>query len=617
VLLTTKQAHRLPLVPLRSREFCMFDFFRTKEKNKNDQTALATALGLDPSLFEDIPDIGEGESELGSSIRNLTSTTANTKVEEMELLKELEKLQLNSRQSQNDGNIMDQFGQSAESLPSKSIPRHSQKTMNTSLNTESISRGSTNGADKVPRLLDTRPIYELLKEVPTEPNELLDHEFDKDPELLRQFESILTEMKVNGSEDQPGPISTEIPIHNNSVSSLGEPSTTLVRQIAPMELSQVLKDVPQTTNSTTMGSSPLDGSANREDTTIEVKAIPDVTSTTLGNILDEFRKRKNEYVKLALEYKRSGNIGEAKKSYAIAKGMDSSIKLLEMGKPVGWGHLPPKPNPMDTKKTNVPVETGFSKPIPETLHPVPGMSSTDSMTFEKMEMLIKAQIIECDQICRYYLLENRREDALKFRKLAEFLKQDLEILLQAQSKHQELPGFSYVPIHLSYKKTLSDIAANELVIQIPRAIGLQSTNETGPLNTFLTCDLPYPMETGTKFQSVVVPSSDPAYNVTRKIPIQRNRTLQRVLEKKKLTITISNSIRLFSFIPMGSMIYGHVSIDLQSLLTHCDIHEFAEVRETWSFPLFSHQPHPSLVVSIRSYHRFSILENGQPVLSLK
>ena len=556
----------------------MFDFFRAKEKNKNDQTALATALGLDPSLFEDIPNTEEGDSELISSIKNPT-THANT--EEAELLKELEKLQLISRQSQNDGNITDKFSKLAESSPSESTP-HSQKTMNSEGKTDLASNESINGSDKVPQILDIKPNYESAREVPNEHDELPNYEIDKDPELLRQFGSILVEAKINCPDGQAGTLSTELPpIRDDAISSSGQPSAIPARQMAPIEPRQVLKSVSQTTTSTILGSAPLDNLTNRDDTIANANSISDITSMTPGNMLEEFRKRKSDYVKLALEYKRSGNIDEAKKTYAIAKSMDSSISLLEMGKPVNREHLPPKPNPIDSKKTNVPIEATFPKHVDaHPLHPESGISSADSMmmTFERMEMLIKAQLIECDQLCRYSLLENRREDASKFRKLAEFLKQDLEILLQAKSKHLELPRFSYAPIHLSYKKTLSDIAANELIIQIPRAIGLQSTNETGPLNTFLTCDLPYPMETGTKFQSVAVPSSDPMYNITRKIPIQRNRTLQRILEKKKLIITISNSIRLFSFIPMGSIIYGYVSIDLQPLLTHCDLHEFAEVR---------------------------------------
>jgi hypothetical protein len=524
----------------------MFSFFKGKEKNAQDVQDTLKVLGLDPSLFADAT-----ETEFSSSL----PTEAHENVNEAELLKELEKLHITKESSQKTQLEVADTKNRLE--PQVHSLLHGSETM--------ISSNHLLGEVAEQPTITMKQIYELLQESPMEDEqeEAFDEDLNKDSELLKQLEVI---RQANNHEAMDH-IESDIPIPSSVI-----PSCDIERDTVKPHVSTT-SDLLISQISTTEASSEI-----QIDKVSDHQDIASVTPSVVAHdVLQQFMTRRREYLEVALNYKRSGQLNEAKHFYSISKSLDVSIQQLQSGEQVSLEQLPPKPHDIYQKKqtTEAVIGVALSRHVDDVLHSPLETSST--MSFERIESLLKVQISECDQLCRYHLLENCREEALKFRKLGEFLKQDIDIVIQAKSKQTGVPRFTYRPIHLSYKKVITDISANELEIQVIQAIGLHATKETGPLNTFITCEFPYPGDAGIKFDSAVVTSADPIYNVVKRLSIERNRNFQRVLERKKLIVTLFNSNRLFSLIPIGTTFYGRAFISLEPLFTQCDIHEFAEV----------------------------------------
>jgi hypothetical protein len=68
------------------------------------------------------------------------------------------------------------------------------------------------------------------------------------------------------------------------------------------------------------------------------------------------------------------------------------------------------------------------------------------------------------------------------------------------------------------------------------------------------------------------------YNHSKKVKIERNKTFQRVLERKKISFEIFNHITQFLIISKKTAI-GKVQLKLDGLLTRCEVHEIADVMD--------------------------------------
>ncbi|KAI8837334.1 hypothetical protein BC829DRAFT_405150 [Chytridium lagenaria] len=239
------------------------------------------------------------------------------------------------------------------------------------------------------------------------------------------------------------------------------------------------------------------------------------SSQTLSTSLPKLKDRLMEYKKAALAWKRQGDLTKAREYLAITKKLQEAIDAAATGGALTGITLPDPPTyPSDTapdtvsegseKSSRAPVSSlGVAVPdtidtLPTLIHSPATVDANPTTTFSYLKTTLQAQITSSTTIAAYFFKNSKKDLALQFHKLKKLCKP----------------------------------------IWKPRAAegrGQTAVRQRGIL--------------------LVI------FNYSKRLKIERNRTFQRFVERKRATFDIYHQPR------------GRASIPLSSLLVKCEIHD--------------------------------------------
>ncbi|KAJ3273745.1 Coiled-coil and C2 domain-containing protein 1B [Borealophlyctis nickersoniae] len=335
--------------------------------------------------------------------------------------------------------------------------------------------------------------------------------------------------------------------------------------------------------------------------------------------LDILKQRQTEYKQAALQAKRDNDLGRAREMLGVSKKMQEAIDVVAAGGDLPAGYtLPSSPadapavvSSSSTSPTGSPARKQASKtnrsgtPLgiatiesvdlsPTTNRtPTSPVSTTSPTTttpasdiFTHLETTLNNQINLCTTIAAHYFKSSRKDVALTFHRTKKSLQTDLSTLQSLRSTPSaQPPRFSYTTMEYEIEQANPDLAVDEMEVGIVRAWGLGNRDVAGgDVESFVGWDVGWPTDdagvTGAdgKGDTVVVKrTGDPEYNHVKKVRIERTRTFQRYLERKKATFEV---FHYRGFFGLGKRIsLGKCSVKLDALLTKCEVHEIVELMD--------------------------------------
>ena len=339
----------------------------------------------------------------------------------------------------------------------------------------------------------------------------------------------------------------------------------------------------------------------------------------------ELLQRQELYRQAALCHKRSNLLPEARQLLATAKSIDTFIEQAELGVYIDASKVPPKidpnqlrPLPKPTAVEPVPSETMSlavpvarpkvlePSPTPKIPKPIPTKTPQDTKDleslaaefearvnvhgsekdalpahkneqfraqFERLEKALKEQAETSSTVAARYYRLGEKEIALRFYQYRKRFTRDLEYLENLRLHDAAPPRFHYEACSYSFVRTFPELKETEMELTILRAVNLAPASGFTQVDSFLSVQMPLDKEAPITFDSEVVrDNSDPVYNFTRKVPIVRNRALQRGFERRKLSVEVYQYRLLWK-----SILLGRAQMKLSDLLEKSEVHEFVDV----------------------------------------
>lgn len=192
-------------------------------------------------------------------------------------------------------------------------------------------------------------------------------------------------------------------------------------------------------------------------------------SSEVQKLLETLVSRQKEYKQAALHYKDIGNLVVAKEMIRVSKEVLQTavaVKNRQLTAPKLISNKIPPPPDMD-------LGTGKPRQVQEVeLTPNTG----NLPDFAQLEKTLSYQV----DICHNLELQNRGKagGGLKladaFKGLAKAFAADAVSLKSAENTNAPLPRFHYQNVTYAYRETHPDIGSNEMVINIKKALKLQS-----------------------------------------------------------------------------------------------------------------------------------------------
>ncbi|KAF2070867.1 hypothetical protein CYY_007823 [Polysphondylium violaceum] len=344
------------------------------------------------------------------------------------------------------------------------------------------------------------------------------------------------------------------------------------------------------------------------------------------DLIQKLEERLVAYKKNALAANASGNKQESLQYMKGVKMINSALDELREGIPVDESLIPP---PIQMPTTNniqkqQPVQQQQQQqqtPITTPVKTTPTLSSSSSSAtsssvkspYSVNTPLSNISSPTTPKISRELIEQEEREQTWElfqdeFEKKAYHLTSEairlknidklaaLHLLKESkgvksiidQIKINREKGMSPPPYHFEEKVTSTEVSNQDLKetdfdVQIS-GTNNESLKAFGGSDVYITIEYPYPSpEQPSKHQTSTISGSSASFAVGNKFTIERKKTLQRCLEKKKLTLTFYSS-RFF----MKSVV-GKCEIKLMDLLTKCSINEKIPIlkegnkKETGSF----------------------------------
>ncbi|ORX79251.1 hypothetical protein K493DRAFT_342720 [Basidiobolus meristosporus CBS 931.73] len=444
-----------------------------------------------------------------------------------------------------------------------------------------------------------------------------------DPNLLSQlsaFES-LEEVEKGGSQ------TTAVP----EVDTVPEPSKV---DMPPSHLDtneekpKVAEGTPVTCSSNDVESSRVEAIPNLSPTEIEAEvpvSLVDVTEPiepTPPTVpkpdpsvqIELIKQRMQEFKQAALFYKRHNDMPTARSMLAISKSLQQPLDILSLGGQLDEHfELPSVPvlTPPPTTKGSeaaspMPPKTA-SKPSPAKREPKSdGKKSTrlqgvtesfdlrevmeDPMVsqitskspkeqYSEMCRQLEQQITYCTSIAAHYYKAGEKASALQFHKLKKSFLADLASLRSYEEHQRPVPRFHYQDVTYMIENAFYDIPVNEMEFEIVRGFHLGVKEVSGNnVDAYVSFDLGWPTEgsgPGKGDTAVIRKSMDPEFQFNRRIPIERTRSFQRFVERKKAVFEVFH-YRGFLW---RAVSLGKVQVKLDRLLHRCEIHEVLELLD--------------------------------------
>ncbi|XP_039278872.1 coiled-coil and C2 domain-containing protein 1-like [Nilaparvata lugens] len=291
--------------------------------------------------------------------------------------------------------------------------------------------------------------------------------------------------------------------------------------------------------------------------------------------------RQKEFKVAALEAKKNGEINQAKEYLRVAKGFDALIEASNNGLPVDMDTVPAPPSAKEA------LETEFDVVLAEECVP-----NSDTDIYVKLESDLVSQLKMCMQTRNHFKAIGDVASANRFEQLALNTKKDLDVVKVSNRKNDPVPRFHYETKSFSIVQCNTDLTDNDLQLTIVQGVNYCVPNPK-EVDTYVRFEFPFPSDNPPKDKTVVIyNTNNPIYNAVFTLPIQRNRTCQRVFKRQSIKCEIwSKGLTCSSFLSWfrcfchprgffrGDTLLGTATVKLQPLETKCTIHDSFDLME--------------------------------------
>ncbi|KAF9972570.1 Coiled-coil and C2 domain-containing protein 1B [Actinomortierella ambigua] len=218
------------------------------------------------------------------------------------------------------------------------------------------------------------------------------------------------------------------------------------------------------------------------------------------------------------------------------------------------------------------------------------ISSNDDDTYDMLQSQLESQIEMCKRVKRYYFQNADKMTALKFHKHQNIFEADLMSLKSYRQHGKKAPAFHFQDVRFEVEVGFNpDIALSEVMLTVKRCWDL-SHKDVAPNNivSYVDWNFGWPTEnmagagTGKGYTNTVKQTSSPEYHFTQKIGIERTRSFQNFVQRRKATFEVWHYRGMFR----KSLPLGRAQVSLQSLLHHSEIHEVLPLMD----PMNSRKP---------------------------
>ncbi|KAJ3411982.1 Coiled-coil and C2 domain-containing protein 1B [Chytridiales sp. JEL 0842] len=356
-------------------------------------------------------------------------------------------------------------------------------------------------------------------------------------------------------------------------------------------------------------------------------AVPQQPQATSPNtaLVNELKQRQLEYRQASLASKRAGDIPKAKEMLLVSKSIEKALESVETGAGLPDGFtlpsppsLAPAPTPQvvpqppsasqpatkppptteTTKKQSSPpasrktVTTSSAAETLDILNSQPSDSlpylSQPQDVYNHLQSKLEAQRDICTTIAAHHFKAGRKDKALEFHKKKKLIVSDLEALLAMKAAGAAPPAFVYQSVTYEIEQRHDDVGTDEAEVCVVRAFdlgGRASGVPSGEVESYVTFEFGWPTEESGKgaegkgTSGTVGKDSSPVYNFAKKVPIERTRTFQRHLERRKAVFDVFHVNRGWGGISLFSKptCLGRAYVKLDALLSKCEIHEVIDL----------------------------------------
>ncbi|KAM9976393.1 hypothetical protein ACTFIR_010234 [Dictyostelium discoideum] len=437
----------------------------------------------------------------------------------------------------------------------------------------------------------------LNTEINEDDVELTDADLE-DPELLSQ----LSQIESGETLKKPEPLKKQQqPLQQQTTTSTI--TTTIKTQVIPKPLPKPVKTEEDELKD--LMNFDDDDNNNKDNNNNQTDYID-------HELIKKLEERLIIYKKLALVAKQQDNKTEALQYMKGAKVISEALENLKEGLPIETSILPPHISVSQLQQVQAQaqqqqaqlqqIQTPTRSQTPNNRSPTATPLSTSSSLVSPKTQILSRETIEAEERIQTWDLieEDFRRKHLKLTSEAVRLRDidkvaAIHLLKESKGVHAIIdqilvnrdqglppPSFHFEEKVNSTEISFPDIKENEFVIKLSNGQELQKA-----LSTDFTIygELPYPSpEQPTKFQTSTISLSDSSFSYVTKLQIERKKTLQRCLEKKKISLVFYSSRMFF----MKSVV-GKCEIKLSDLLNKCEINEKVPIlkegskKETGSF----------------------------------
>ncbi|XP_026567074.1 coiled-coil and C2 domain-containing protein 1A [Pseudonaja textilis] len=276
--------------------------------------------------------------------------------------------------------------------------------------------------------------------------------------------------------------------------------------------------------------------------------------------------RKKQLKQAALRAKQQNDIEGAKLFLCQAKGLDPMIEASQSGLPVDISKVPPAPM---NKEEFMLVQRGGAN-----------ISPAIAAQYTELVKLMRQQHEMCISYSKQFTHLGNITETIKFEKMAEDCKKNMEILKQAHAKGFPLPKYHYEQRTFSMIKIFPELNSNDMILSIVKGINLPAPPGISPddLDAFVRFEFPYPnAEEAQKDKTNVIKNSNcPEFQEKFKLYINRShRGFKRAIQSKGIKFEVVHKGGLFK----NDRVVGTAQLKLEALETKCELREILELLD--------------------------------------
>ncbi|XP_070597608.1 coiled-coil and C2 domain-containing protein 1A [Erythrolamprus reginae] len=276
--------------------------------------------------------------------------------------------------------------------------------------------------------------------------------------------------------------------------------------------------------------------------------------------------RKKQLKQAALRAKQRNDIEGAKLFLCQAKGLDPMIEASQSGLPVDISKVPLAPM---NKEEFMLVHRGGANISPAT-----------AAQYTELVKLMRQQNEMCLGYSKQFTHLGNITETIKFEKMAEDCKKNMEILKQAHAKGFPLPKYHYEQRTFNTIKIFPELNSNDMILSIVKGINLPAPPGISPddLDAFVRFEFSYPnAEEAQKDKTGVIKNSNcPEFQEKFKLYINRShRGFKRAIQSKGIKFEVVHKGGLFK----NDRVVGTAQLKLEALETKCELREILELLD--------------------------------------